>query len=150
MERRRATRRNLDEWSARYRLGATEWQACRLIDLAKTGATLEPVAPLDNDSPSGETEMQFKLPGIDEVIELLGDIRHTTQMSPRFGLRTVPPTPTTRRPGVASPRTVTDASSVSSPSIATAVCDRLCGSTPIITTMNTSRSHFVEGQGGHS
>jgi len=30
------------------------------------------------------------------------------------------------------------------------VCDRLWGSTPIITAMNTSRSHFVEGQGGHS
>ncbi len=79
MKQHRETRHRV-EWSARYRLGtAVEWRPCRLIDVSKAGAAIEAFAVLDDDSLSGQLEMQFKLPGIDEVFELIGDIRHATR-----------------------------------------------------------------------
>jgi hypothetical protein len=82
VERRRAKRHTV-EWSARYRLGASaEWRDCRLIDLAKTGATIEPFGPFEDNSLSGEVEIQIELLGdVAEVFELLGDIRHMTWTS---------------------------------------------------------------------
>ena len=68
------------EWSARYRLSAMlESRPCRLIDVSKTGAAIQPFEPLNFDPLASQVEMQFKFPGIDETIEFLGNIRHMTR-----------------------------------------------------------------------
>jgi PilZ domain-containing protein len=79
MERRRAIRHTVD-WFAAYRLDATsEWRPCRLIDLATTGATIELLAPLDDDSLEREIQIMFEFRGEStEGFDLLGDIRHQT------------------------------------------------------------------------
>ena len=82
MDRRRRTRHTV-EWIVKYSLGASvEWRQCRLVDLAETGATIEPSGPLDDESPSGEIAIQFKLPeDVARPFALLGDIRHVTPTS---------------------------------------------------------------------
>ncbi|HEX4531414.1 MAG TPA: PilZ domain-containing protein [Acidimicrobiia bacterium] len=79
MERRRAIRHTVD-WYAVYRLNATsEWRPCRLIDLATTGATIELLTPLDDDSLQHEIQIMFEFRGeTTEGFDLLGDIRHQT------------------------------------------------------------------------
>jgi hypothetical protein len=79
MERRRATRHTV-EWFAEYRLGATsEWRPCRVIELATTGATIELLAPLDDDSLKRDIQIMFEFPGeTTEWFELLANIRHQT------------------------------------------------------------------------
>ena len=65
------------EWSARYRLSAMlESRPCRLIDVSKTGAAIEPFESVNFDPPDRQVEMQFELPSIDETFELHGSIRH--------------------------------------------------------------------------
>ena len=81
MERRRATRHTV-EWAARYRLHAlADWRRCRLIDVGKTGATIEPFDLLDHESPSGsEIAIQFELLAEPpEKFELHGAVRHRTR-----------------------------------------------------------------------
>ena len=56
-----------------------ESRPCRLIDVSKMGAAIEPFEPLNFDPLASQVEMQFNFPGIDETIEFLGDIRHMTR-----------------------------------------------------------------------
>jgi hypothetical protein len=79
MERRRAIRHTVD-WFAAYRLDSTsEWRPCRLIDLATTGATIELLAPLDDDSLEREIQIMFEFRGeTTEGFDLLGDIHRQT------------------------------------------------------------------------
>ena len=79
MERRRAKRHTV-EWFAVYRLDATtEWRPCRVIDLATTGATIELLVPLDDDSLERDIQIMFEFRGeTTEWFDLLGDIRHQT------------------------------------------------------------------------
>jgi PilZ domain len=81
VERRRRTRHTV-EWIVEYSLGASvAWQRCRLVDLAETGATIEPFNLTDN-SASGEVALRFQLPeDIAGPFAILGDIRHVTQIS---------------------------------------------------------------------
>jgi len=47
VNRRRAKRRALPVWAARYRLGASEpWYDCRLLDISEVGVGLELLGPL--------------------------------------------------------------------------------------------------------
>jgi hypothetical protein len=89
VERRRRTRHTV-EWIVEYSLGASvEWHRCRLVDLAETGATIEPFDPIDN-SASGEVALRFQLPeDIAGPFAILGDIRHVTRIpegSVRLGI----------------------------------------------------------------
>jgi PilZ domain len=78
MERRRAIRHTVD-WFAVYRLDATsEWRPCRVIDLATTGATIELLAPLDDDSLERDIQIMFEFRGTTEGFDVLADIRHQT------------------------------------------------------------------------
>lgn len=79
MERRREKRHPV-EWFGGHRLGATsEWRPCRVIDLATTGATIELLAPLDDDSLEREIQIMFEFRGeTTEWFDLLGDVRHQT------------------------------------------------------------------------
>ena len=81
MERRRRTRHTV-EWIVEYSLGTSvEWQRCRLVDLAETGATIEPF-DLTANMASGEVALRFQLPeDIVGPFAILGDIRHMTQIS---------------------------------------------------------------------
>ena len=82
MERRRRTRHTV-EWIVRYSLGASvDWRQCRLVDVAETGATIEPFDLLDDESPAGEIAIQFQIPeDLAGPFAILGDIRHSTRTS---------------------------------------------------------------------
>ena len=79
---RRSERRYATEWSGRYRAGSnTEWRSCRVLDVSRTGATLELDGIGSNARVRGAVDLELASSGYGEGVCPSGRIRHQRRLS---------------------------------------------------------------------